>query len=799
LKEKGFAAAALLTLALCIGANAAVFSMVYALILRPPPFPAPARIVEIYNAFPKVGFPKFPCNFVQYVDVKKHTDAFDAVGLYRSDSQSLGEPGSADRVVGAACTADMFDVLGIKPLIGHFFTLENCRYGNDKVLVITESFWKSHFSEDPAVLGRKIHLGGDMVTIVGVAPDSFGAFDEQARYIKPAAWGPHEEDPGQRYSCFIWLYARMKPGVPQSRALGEVQALEQKVYDTSPPGQRQFLERSGHRIQMGGLQAERVAPIRASFTLIQGGAIFVLLIGCVNIANLLLARANSRQGELAVRAALGAGRWHIARQLLVESLVLTLIGAALGVGLGYGSVHVINHYTARLLPNMLPVVLDRTVLGATLAGAVVVGLLMGLFPVVHVLRSNLSNVLRRSSRSASDSRGIRALSGLLVAGQVAVALMLLCGAGLLIRSFVNAISVRPGFDPDHLVVATLAVPAAQRDKAHAAAFQKGVESALREIAGVEDTALSTGVPFKGDLPIDAFQLKDSALPADTPQPGAYIISSSSSYFHTLRIPLLEGRLFDDSDAKDGRGSVIVDRTFARKFFPGRTAVGGHFSFGQPKTDADWLVIVGVVGDVPHNGVEDKTGNPFIYQPLERSQPWEFNLFVRSSRPAGDILQAIRDKAHVVAPTLVLFDAGTEKAVIDASFDNRRAVTLLLACFAFLALFLSAVGIYGVLAYDISQRTREIGIRGAIGASREQIIGMIVRQGAVKTAVGLVAGLVGAVFLSRYMASLLFDLSPWDPWSFAAVVVVLAAVAMAASYLPARRAARVDPIEALRSE
>jgi predicted permease len=800
LKERGFAAIALVTLALCIGANTAIFSMVYAMVLKPLPFPAPNRIIEVYNSFPKGGLYKFPSNIVQYADFKANTTSFDAIGLWTVNMVMVGDEGSAERTLDAECTAEMFDVLGIKPVIGQFFTLKNSRVGEDKVIVLTESFWRSHYNEDPGVLGKTMRVDGQVYSIVGVAPRALEAFNAQARFVRPISWKPEAVTHQARYGCYLWIFARLKPDVPASGALAQVAGLEQHFYDTADPGEKDFLDRTGHKIAVGRLQAERVQPVKSSLYLLQGGVAFVLLIGCANVANLLLARANGQQSELAIRAALGAGRGAIARQLLVESLLLTLAGAFLGVGLAYGAVHAINHFTAKLLPNMLPVAIDGGVLWYTIGVSVVVGLLIGLVPVVHILRSNLAELIHRSSRSASGSRGVRMLSSILVTGQVAVALVLMSGAGLLIHAFANAVAVDPGFDPRNLVVGSIALPASYQDKDRAAAFQKRIDQALREIPGVDDVALATGIPFEGGLGINALTLKDSTLPRDSPQPGAFIVGASLGYFHAMHIQLLKGRYLEEADTANGRQAYVVDERFEQRFFPGHSAVGGHFTFGgPPQKEEDWPVIVGVVRNVPHNGVEDRSNNPFVYYPLQTSTPGGLNVFVRSTRPLGDLVAAVREKLRTVDPAIPLFETRTVQQAIDGSLDNRRAVMLLLGGFAALALFLSAIGIYGVLAYDISQRTREIGIRGAIGATRAQIEGLVMRQGLWKTAIGLAVGLVGAVLLSRFMVGMLFELKPTDPWAYLLGSLLLAAVAVVASYLPARRAARIDPIEALRTE
>jgi predicted permease len=799
-KEAGFTTVVLLTLALCIGATTAIFSLVYALLLKPLPFAEPTRIVEIYNSFPKAGLQNLPSNVIQYLDFKAHAPAFENVGLCGLTTNMVGDEGAAERTVGANCTADLFDVLRLKPVIGQFFTQKNSTPGEDQVVVLTQSFWESHFNESPDVLGQAVKLDGQTFHIIGVAPRTISAFDARINYLRPVSWKPDSIQPRGRYSLGIALYGRLKPGASVSQGLSEVAALEQHYYDAAPGPLKEFLDRSGHKIIVELVQAERVEPLKASLYLLQGGVVFVLLIGCVNVANLLLTRSNGRQSDLAIRSALGASQGAIARQLIIESLVLTLLGSALGIGLALGAVRAINHYTLKLLPNMLPVAIDGRVLGFTVILSIAVGLGIGLLPVLHILGTNLAQVINRTSRGASGGRRVRALSNLLVIGQVAVALVLLTGAGLLIHSFANALAVNPGFDPRNMVTSRIALPGAYRTPAASAGIQRQILQALQEIPGVQDATLSASVPVQGGLPINALTIKENALPRNSPQPGAYIVAAAVGYFQALHIQLLEGRFFEPPDNLPDRHVYVVDENFAKRYYPGRSAVGCHFTFGGvPAKDTDWPVIIGVVRAVPHNGVEDKSNIPFVYTPLMATGARGLSMFVRTSRPFADTSETLRAAVRRINPGIPIFDTQTLQQAIDGSFDNRRAVMLLLCGFAVLALFLSAIGIYGVLAYDVSQRTREIGIRGAIGASREQIVGLIMRQGLWKTGIGLAVGLVSALLLSRTMTNLLFNLKPTDPWTYLAVAAVLAVVATLASYLPARRASRIDPIEALRVE
>lgn len=799
-KHKGFTTTTLLTLALCIGANTTIFSLLYALVIKPLPFPDSGRIVEIYNSFPKVGLNQTPSNLVQYTDFKEHADAFAALAPWGLSAGTLGESGGPVRILGAVTTAGIFDVLGFHPLLGSFFTIKNSLPGRDRVVVLTQPFWESHYDGNPDVLGKTLRLGGEPYTVIGVAPRAFDAFDARVKFIRPLAWSPNRVPSMPRYLVNLQLFGRLKAGASVAQALAQVTARERAYYDHAPPGIRAFLDHSGHKIGVITVQAQRSAPMKSTLYLLQGGVLFVLLIGCVDVANLLLARSNARQAELAVRAALGAGRAVIARQLLVESLVLTLAGAVLGLGVAWGAIRAINHFTAHLMAAALPFALDGRLLALTGLAALILALLIGALPVIHVLRSDLHGRLQGQGRGASTGRGVRAVSGTLVAVQVAFALMLLAGAGLLIHSFARVLAVDPGFDPRQVVVGRVAFTADYYHGDRIAQFEADLLNSLHEVPGFAAVSLASATPFEGGLPITTFTLRDRALAARASNPAAYHIGASPDYLKVLHIPLIAGRWFNEDDTARSRRVFVVDEAFVRRYFPDGHAVGKHLAFGAPpQKEDDWPVIVGVVGNVRQLGVEAPSGNPFLYHPLTQFRAGQISILVRTSRPVGDVAAVLRDKVRALDPALPVFDAKPLTAVVSASFDGRRGVMLLLGSFAALALLLAAVGIYGVLAYDVTQRRREIGIRGALGAGRGQIIGLILRQGLWKAGIGLVCGLAGALALSRFMTRMLYHVKPTDPVAYVAVSLLLLGVALLASYLPARRAARIDPLEALRVE
>ena len=803
-KSPGFSLTAVLTLALCVGANTAIFSVIYALLLKPLPFPTPGRIVEIYNEFPKAGLPKEPCSIIQYQEYKNQTVSYDTAGLWSTGIVTLGAEGSADRITEAFCTPEMFDILGAKPLIGRFFTSENDREGEDKVLVLTQSFWESHFAEDPAVCSKTMRIDGEIYRIIGVAPRAVEAFDARAKFIKPLSWSKSSVSQYSRFALSKQLYARLKAGHSSASALSEATEVERRYYEGAPVNMKAFLGNSGHRMAVVPIQDERMRPVTPSLVLIQGAAVFVLLVGCVNIANLLLARTNSRQHEIAIRSALGASRGTIVFQFMTEYLLLIVLGICIGLGIALGCLPFANHFVLKVLPNTLPVKLDAGALTIATGVFLLVGVVVGFLPVLHILQTKLTRGIPVNVRGSSGSPGARMFSGILVTGQIAAALVLLSGAGLLGRSFAKAISVDPGFDATNVLTANIAVPGAYRQDQRWPAFQERLLQAIREIPGVESAALATSIPFLGVDNSNPFTIKDSKLPPGSPQPVAQFIGVSADYFSTLHIQLLEGRFFDQSDVFSGRHAHVVDERFARKYFPWRSAVGGRFAYDRapdqpPERDSDVPVIVGVVRWVPHNGVEDRSNNPFIYYPIQSKVQGGLSLLLRSPRQPSDLIPALREKLRSVDASIPLFDISTLPDAVDRSFENRKAILLVLGGFAALALFLSGIGIYGVLAYDVSLRTREIGIRGAIGASRPQIMGLIMRQAAWKVAAGSLVGLASAVILSRYIADLLYELSPTDPLAYASVCMLLVSVALLASYLPARRAAGIDPIRALRIE
>jgi len=788
----------IITLALCIGANATVFTALYGLILKPLPFRQPGQLVEIYNSMPKGGQPKRPMSLGQYLDYKANADLFDGFALWQAWTFNIGEETDPTRGIGARVTADYFNLLGVQPILGRFFTPEECAVGRDHVLVLTQSFWESNYGADPDIVGKVIHLSSEPYTIIGVAPRRLEECNVDAALLKPFEWVPALAQPQARFALGPQMYGRVKAGVPAAMALAQLATLEGRYQQIAPPGLRDFLTRNGYRVALGQIRTEQTKSVRDSLLLLQGGALLVLLLGCLNVASLMLARSNGRQGELAIRQALGASRAVLAGQMFIESLVLVVLGAVVGIALAWSSLRLINTYTAVIVRQAPAISLDGAILGVTLLASVGAALLIGLLPALRLRTTNLLSSMHGGARGASLSRGLRAMSGSLVVGQVALALSLLVGAGLLVSSFTRVLAVAPGYDARKVVHARVALNLSYQnlDAAHAVAAR--IVAAMEAIPGVEAVSITSHLPTALQFPVVTLAIRGASLGPQDTYPTAMQMGVSPEYFATMGIRLLEGRNFNAADNQSGARPVfVVDRNFAQKYFHGTSAVGQLLAFNANAPAKSQPIIIGIAEVAHYNSPDDRSGLPMVYRPVMGFQFMGFSMELRTERPLTSLLPLMRAKMRAIDPALPLYQVETMQTQYNTYLDNRRGVMLLLAVFAAIALLLAAVGIYGMLAYDVSQRTREIGIRGAIGATHRQITGLILRQGLSKAGIGVGLGLVGASFLTQFMTSLLYEVRPTDPAAYIAVSLMLLAVALLASYLPARRAARVDPVVALR--
>jgi predicted permease len=798
--QKTFSLAALLTLALCIGANTAIFTVLDKVVLRGLPFPEPERLVTMYNIYPGVGVADRGSNGVpDYLDRRKLTEVFSEVALIGDNGYDVGLEGSPQRVRGQYVTPSFFRTLGIQPTLGRVFTEEEAVLGKEHVAILSEGLWTQMFSADRGVLGKDIRLSGVPYRIVGVMPDQFGLDSDPPRLWVPFAFRPNQTSDEARHSNNWGMIGRLQPGATVALAQRRIDALNKENLDRFPK-YRELLINARFGTRVVGLKDELVRDIRPTLYLLQIAVGAVLLIGCVNLANLMLVRSNIRLKELAIRFSLGAGRWRIARQLITESVTLAVLGGAFGVAVAYAGVRLLTWLGARELPRATTIAIDGSVLAFTALIAVVTGLVFGTVPLASVLRRDLNSVVRDSSRTGTAGRHTLSLRSALVACQVSLAFVLLIGAGLLTLSFSRLLNVKPGFQPEKVLSAEFSLPRVRyKDDAPARNFISGLMERLRAIPGVEHAGATTYLPFSGNnnssvISIDGRPLAPGENP---PVPGWNTIDSG--YLAAMNIPLLQGRNFSESDGPDAPKVVIIDQFLARKYWPNGDAVGARLHRGFETTDT-LCTIVGVVGQVKTGDLAEKNPVGQIYFPYKQFTPRGMHVVMRSRQGSGaELVNAARRELRSADAELPLFDVKTMPERVTGSLLSRRAAMILCATFSGLALLLAAVGVYGVLSYSVTQRTREFGIRSALGATVGDILKMVLGHGLRLAGVGLVLGIVAALMLVRFMTSLLFEVKPADPAVYLSGIAVLGAVALLAALIPSLRAVRVRPAVALRHE
>jgi predicted permease len=804
-KQRAFTAVALLTLALAIGANTAIFTVLENVVLRGLPFPHADRLVAMFNIYPGVGVSDRGANGVpDYLDRRKMTNVFSEVALIGDAGYEVGMEGSAQRIQGQNVTPSFFQVLGVRPLLGRTFTEEEAVLGKEKVAVLTEGLWKDLFARDPNVVGKDIRLNGTPFRIVGVMPATFGVpGDDDVRIFTSFAFTQQQTSDQARHSNNWGMIARLKPGVSLAQAQERINDLNRRNLDIFPEF-RQLLINARFGTRVIGLRDELTRDIRPTLYLLQIAVAVVLLIGCVNLANLMLVRSNVRMREFAIRHSLGAGRWRLARQLLTESVALALMGGALGIAVAYGGVHLLSYLGAKDLPRGATIGIDSGALAFTAAIALLTGMVFGGVPLVHVLRRDLNAVFRGSERTGTAARGAVWVRSALVICQFAFAFVLLIGAGLLTMSFARLLRVDPGFQPENVVTAQISLPRVRSgDDARARNFFADLLPRLSAIPGVRRAGATTFLPFSGNNNSSLITIVGRALaPGETPPVPGWNIATPG-YLQAMHIPLLQGRDISDSDGPDAQKVVIIDQFLARKYFPKGDAIGAKINRGMQMPGdprkPDECTIVGVAGSVKTGNLAENNPVGQIYFSYRQYVPRVVHLVLRTGRDNPQLIAAIRRTLHQADPELPLYDVKIMPERLAASLRNQRAAMGLCLIFAGLAVLLAAVGIYGVLAYSVEQRTREFGIRVALGAGGREVVGMVVGQGLRMAGFGLAAGAAGAFALTRMMSALLFDVRPSDPAVFVAVAAVLGAVAAVASLIPSARAARIPAAVALRYE
>lgn len=806
-RARTFALTVLLTLSVCIGANVAIFGVVETVLLEPLPFDQPERLVTVYNSYPGAGSPRGGTGTVDFFQRREHVAAFQEVALLNATGRTVGEAGSTERVGALRATPSLFPLLGVEAALGRTFTEDEMEEGNHEKVLLTDAYWRERFGAARDVVGRSLRVDGRPFEVVGVLPADFRMADApEARFVVPVAFDEDARQLENWHSNNFAMLARLAPGASVEQATAQNRALNDRLIEQWPlPNARQLLDDVGYQTVVVPALADMVRDVRPVLYMLWAGVGFVLLIGCVNVANLMLARGNGRAQEMATQLALGAGRLRVARQFLAEAVLLGVGGSVLGVGLGAAGLRVIRGLGADILPRGTEIGLDATVLAFTAVLALGAGVLFGAIPVAQLLRRDLSPVFRAGGRTGTSDRRSVALRNALVTGQVALAFVLLIGAGLMFTSFRAALDVDPGFEPRGVITAYVSLPAARYGAP--APQRQFLDELLREVRalpGVAAAGVTSQLPFTGQNSNSVITPEGYVPPAGESLLSPFQTFAGPGYFDAMGMELVQGRDFLEADGPDAPNVIIIDEWLAERYWPGRSPLGDRMVWGAPPgatdpSDDQLYTVVGVVRTVKHR---DLTAPPAehvgaYYFSYRQIPPSFVTLTVRVA--GGEPASMVPELRRVLAgldPELPLFNVRSMEERLDASLAGRRVPLMLLAVFAGVALFLAVVGIYGSLAYTVSQRTREIGVRMALGSAPGAIFRTVVGQGLRTTALGLVLGAGGAWLSAGLVRSLLFGVEATDVRVLVAVAAVLAVAAVVACAIPARRATRVDPVEAL---
>ena len=800
-KNPAFTAVAILTLAVGIGANSAIFSVVNSVLLRPLPYRQPDQLVRVYSEFPTMQLQKFWLSPPELLDIQREAKSWEAIGAWAPGGQNVGTESEPLRVTSAAITRSLIDVLGVQPQLGRNFTEEEDRNGGPRVAIVSHGLWQKGFGGASDIIGKQIQVNANATTVVGVMPPSFlfpPGSNEQVELVVPFQFDP--SNPGSRGSHFLSVIGRLRPGVTTAQALSEMTSL--MAGWKSEARAQHLLSPPNHPVIMLGLHEDVVGSARNAVWLLMAAVGFVLLIACVNVANLLLARAEARHREFAVRLALGAGMKRMVRQFVAEGFVLVLIASILGVALAFVGLKVLLMFAPDSVPRTEEIGVGLRVLAFTIAVAIVAVFLFGLAPLAQVSERNLANWIRGAGQRAIRGGG-QALRKSLVVAEIALALILVIGSGLMIRAFWKLQQVNTGYDPAGVVSFSLNLPTVKYNNDQRLQFVNALEQRLSAIPGVNGVSLASGLP-----PLRRINANDTEIEGYQPTPDGpaqnvdYWNTVGNDYFKTMKIRLLEGRTFEPQDENpNAMPVVIVNQALAKRFWQG-SPIGRRVNpgFADPKV---WCTIVGVVEDTKNAGM-DKAAGPELYFQVRQVATRGFlgssvNFVVRASNDFAPMEGSIRNAVRELDSSLPVYNLRSMDELVSRSMVQPRFLALLLAVFSGIALFLAAIGIYGVMAYSVAQRTQEIGVRMALGARPFHVLRLVLGQSLVMLLIGTVIGLAGAFALTRLMRTLLFEITATDPLTYVSVIGLLAVVALLACYIPARRAAKVDPLIALRYE
>jgi len=804
-KDRAYAAAVILTLAICLGANTAIFTVVRSVLLRPLPYPEPDRLVSSFDSFPGAGVERAGTSVPNYVDRRAMTDVFSGAALYQWWGYRVGEGAQAESVSAMNVTPSFFQVLGAGPARGRLLAESDGTPGRHKVAVVSYTFAAKQPEGIDRVVGSRLRMNDELYDVVGVLPESFSFLSAEVRVFVPLAFTSEELAESARYSQNHELVTRLAPGVTLAHAQERVEA--QNARDIEKAGVlKDALLNAGYSTKLVPLEADIVRSVRAALQMLWGGVVFVVLIAAVNIANLSLVRANGRMKELATRNAIGAAGRRLAKQLIAEATLLMIVGASLGVAVGFAALDAIEWIGFTDLPRAHEIRLDGVVLAMTLVPALLLGIVVGVVPALQLARVNLSAVLREEGRSGTFGRTAKYVRRSLVVAQVALAFVLLMGAGLLLASFQRLLGVNPGFVPEHVLTGRVS-PLVTRYPNDAAlrSYASRALARVRALPGVKSAGISSYLPFSWDGSSSVIIPEGYA-----PKPSESVVSPnqlyvSPGYLEALEVPLKAGRFFTDSDTPEAPRVVIIDEQLARRFWPNQDPIGRRMylpdspeDVAKPGPKVTWLRVVGVVGTVKLRGLEEgeNARAGAYYQAFAQAPTRAIGWAIRSHGDAATLTASVQQGLAEIDPELRMTDVFTMSARVDRSLNSRRAPMFLSLGFGAVAVLLAAIGLYGVLAYHVNQRTREIGIRMALGSQPSGILRLVLGEGSLLVAFGLAGGLAGALALRSAVAAQLYGVGPLDPAVMFGAVALLAVTSFIACLGPARRAARVSPIVAL---
>jgi predicted permease len=790
-KQRVFTAVACATLALGIGANTAIFSLVYRALLRPLPYRDPSRLVFVWNSDKTAG--RTNVAIPDYLDRRADAPAIEDATLFTPRNATLSSSGRPEQVATLAVTPSFFSTLGRGAELGRVFTNAEAVPGADRRVILTHATWRARFGADPHVVGRSISLNGEPHEIVGVLPADFELPMADIVMLTPFAFTPAQMSDQARGNEFSFMIARLRPEATVAQLNAQMQTIVARLIDRLP-ARAAFMRNSGFTGVAIPIRDQLVGDARAPLLLLQAGVLLVLLIACANVANLLLMRATGRGRELAIRTTLGANPWRIARQLVIEGCTLAAFGAAGGLVLAVLTVRALVPMVSVQIPSAAGASIEPAVLIFTLVIAVVTGVGFGLVPALSIVRGGVTAALKDDAGRASAGRRTRALRAALVVAEVAVAVMLVVGAGLLVKSFARLTAVSPGFSTDRVLSGQVALPGTRyRDAASIRAFWLRLVAQVQAIPGVRRVALTGAVPFSGQDGSGTYRLVDHPPGPSDPAPHAFLSTVGGDFFSTLEIPIRAGRAFNDGDTATSTRVVVIDELLAARRFPGVDPIGRQLNFGSPRN----YTIIGVAGTVNQGDLARAVPEERIYFTVAQIAQSIMGIVVKTAVEPASIAPQLRAAVQAVDPEQAISEVRPLDEWRARALQPRRTPALLLALFGAVALLLAAIGIYGVLSFAVAERTRELAIRQALGADRGSILSLVLGQGAKTTAAGIALGLAGAAGLTRYLQSLLFGVTARDAAVFASATVLLAAVAVVACYIPALRATRVDPMVALR--